>query len=44
MNFNKNNQNKKKEENNRFSSLSDPQSNKFLKQNSKYSRKNRKLF
>lgn len=39
MNFNKNNQNKKKEENNRFSSLSDPQSNKFLRQNSKYSRK-----
>ena len=39
MNFNKNNQNKKKEEDNRFSSLSDPQSNTFLKQNSKYSRR-----
>ena len=39
MNFNKNNQNKKKEENNRFSSLSDPQSNTFLKPNSKYSRR-----
>ena len=39
MNFNKNNQNKKKEENNRFSSLSEPQSNTFLKQNSKYSRR-----
>ena len=36
MNFNKN---KKKEENNRFSSLSEPQSNTFLKSNNKYSRR-----
>ena len=37
MNFDKNIKNNNKEENSRFSSLSDPQSNTFLKSNSKYS-------
>lgn len=37
MNFDKKITNNKKEENSRFSSLSDPQSNTFLKSNSKYS-------